>query len=526
MINIINQSQESLGQMESGCGSEEPTTHSTGGVLLPPQVTSTPLLEDEVETGLIVRPELFHRPSVSGLTLPVTVRDRSGIRQKWSLYLRHGSGRREFLDLKADMILADGQQLIFSLQPGIPDAANCPWTQSARIAWLSGYDPDPAQTYLQLAELVRSFVMFPEDRNEGTLATVSLWIIMSYLYPIWPSVPYLSVGGPAGSGKSRLFEVLAELVFRPLGSSNMTAPCLFRTLHQRGGTLLLDEAERLKDRSAEAGELRSILLAGYKANGKAHRLTGEEFATRAFDVFGPKALACIAGLPEALVTRCIPITMFRAASDSPIVHRRMSDYQSQFQSVRNDLHAMALSYGQDVLTSSGQLFSPEGLTARDCEIWQPLIDLARFIETSGVAGITDLVLEFAVRLAESVRDDAVPECDEVVLQSLSRLLPSSPMGITAKTILDDTKKYHFNLMANFSPKGVGAILSRYGIRSIKTGGKRVFRPTEVELQTIQQSYGIDLGFPGENDANVSGPFSESTWGTSGTLGTLQEARHA
>ena len=29
-----------------------------------------------------------------------------------------------------------------------------------------------------------------------------------------------------------------------------------------------------------------------------------------FDVYGPKALACIAGLPPALASRCIPVTMF------------------------------------------------------------------------------------------------------------------------------------------------------------------------------------------------------------------------
>jgi hypothetical protein len=39
----------------------------------------------------------------------------------------------------------------------------------------------------------------------------------------------------------------------------MTAPTLFRTLHDTGGTLLLDEAERLRDRTPDAGELRSIL---------------------------------------------------------------------------------------------------------------------------------------------------------------------------------------------------------------------------------------------------------------------------
>ena len=71
--------------------------------------------------------------------------------------------------------------------------------------------------------------------------------MLTYCYPAWDAVPYLFVGGPLGSGKSRLFEVLGRLVFRPLSSSNMTGAALFRTLHSQGGCLLLDEAERLRN---------------------------------------------------------------------------------------------------------------------------------------------------------------------------------------------------------------------------------------------------------------------------------------
>ncbi len=100
----------------------------------------------------------------------------------------------------------------------------------------------------------------------------------------------------------------------------MTAASLFRTLHARGGSLLLDEAERLKQaRDPDVGEILSMLLAGYKRGGSAMRLeaVGDSFRPVTFDVFGPKALACIAGLPPALASRAIPITMFRAAPGSP-----------------------------------------------------------------------------------------------------------------------------------------------------------------------------------------------------------------
>src|SRR5262249_54968370 len=151
----------------------------------------------------------------------------------------------------------------------------------------------------------------PDDTAAGTTATLALWSILTYCYQAWSAVPYLYVGGPAESGKSTLFGILNHLVNRPLGSSNLTAPALFRRRHERGGTLLFDEAERLKQATPDVQDLLSMLLAGYKRGGQATRLeaVGDNFRTVAFDVYGPKALACIAGLPPTLASRCITVMM-------------------------------------------------------------------------------------------------------------------------------------------------------------------------------------------------------------------------
>jgi len=74
----------------------------------------------------------------------------------------------------------------------------------------------------------------------------------------------------------------------------LSAAALFRTLHDRGGTLLLDEAERLGESGDDVAELRSILLAGYKRGGRASRLEcGDDnrYHMCEFQVFGPKETA-------------------------------------------------------------------------------------------------------------------------------------------------------------------------------------------------------------------------------------------
>lgn len=105
--------------------------------------------------------------------------------------------------------------------------------------------------------LALSQTVLSESGRSHRLATARVW---PGCYPVWSSVPYLSIGGPLSSGKTTLFKVLVRLCFRPLESSNLTAACLFHTFHGWGGTLLLDEGERLRDGSPEASEVRSVLL--------------------------------------------------------------------------------------------------------------------------------------------------------------------------------------------------------------------------------------------------------------------------
>lgn len=42
-----------------------------------------------------------------------------------------------------------------------------------------------------------------------------------------------------------------------------------------------------------------------------------------FDVFGPKAIACINGVDGPLATRCVGVQMIRSAPDSPRPRRRV-----------------------------------------------------------------------------------------------------------------------------------------------------------------------------------------------------------
>jgi len=342
----------------------------------------------------------------------------------------------------------------------------------------------------------------PENRprrngnGPGVTATLACWIILSYGYQVWPAVPYLFVGGPLGSGKSRVFDVLARLVFRPLASSNLTTAALFRTLHSQGGTLLLDEAERLRNlQDPEVQGTLSMLLAGYKRGGTAMRLepVGDTFKTVSFQVFGPKGLACVAGLPPALASRCIPVVMFRAPPGSEKPKRRIDADPAGWHRLRDDLHALALEHGSTWLDLPERTdVCPTGIDGRGYELWQPLLALSAWLESHGAVGLLRLLQEHALAAIDAAKDDQVADTEEILLRILAEKRAGSETP-QAREILEAAREIDPVSFRQWSPKGVSNVLRRYGLTTKEIHGRKVYRTELAELFKIQETYALSLG---------------------------------
>jgi hypothetical protein len=425
---------------------------------------------------------------------------------KWLLCLQWADGRRECVDLDDYLDLGDGKRIWFSQKPAAPlPTTMSRWSQAGRTKWLKGHAPKLNDLFTSVANKFLDLLEFPMDDALGTAYTLTLWTMLTYLYPIWGAVPYLSVGGSLSSGKSRLLDVLGLLVCNPIHSSNLTAPSLFRTLHTQGGTVLFDEAERLNDRTPDAGEIRSILLAGYKRGGQATRLekVGDSFQPTAFEVYGPKAIAGIASMPAALASRCIRIMMFRAGKDSPVPRRRIDSLASTWRDLRDDLHCMALAYGARLTAMADWQPRCERLNGRNLELWLPILAIATLVEEAGFNGLVADVEQHAIKSMESAHESAMPEIDELLLRTLKQMQEDGLWGVTAGEVLRTVKETESALLAKYSERGVGAVFNRYGIRSRPSGGRKYFRPDEKQWKAIEESYGIDFELK-ESDAGTSG----------------------
>ena len=455
--------------------------------------------DGELDSAMVFRPERFVTPQVSGMAVPVIGESGGKPVGHWVLLLQWADGRRERQVLTGRLTLPDGRAAWLSPCPAEPSPAQARalggWTAKSRRAWLEGAPgPDAVDVFQRVCEQTATFLDFPADVAGGTTATLALWVFLSYLYPVFDAAPYLYVGGPLGSGKSRLFEVLDRLVFRPLPTSSLTGPALFRTLHDRGGTLLLDEAERLRYPGPEQGELLSMLLAGYKRHGQAIRLepVGDTFRSVSFDVYGPKALACVAGLPPALASRCITLRMFRAAPGSPKPRRRIDAEPDIWRRLRDDLHALALSNGPVWLTLPARTDVCPSMPGRAFELWQPLLSLAAYLEDHGATGLLALVQAHALAAIESTQEDATPDADETLLRLLAERLRAGDQP-TAGEILALALAIDGQGFRTWSARGVGEHLKRYGLTTCYLHGRRVYNLRQVEvLHRVQQAYGVAL----------------------------------
>ncbi|MFH1419616.1 MAG: hypothetical protein ABII12_15175 [Planctomycetota bacterium] len=454
----------------------------------------------DLDVSAIARCELFHSEHVSGILIPTASILGGKPVGRWRLYLRwHGDGKRESRDLSDAIDLSNGGRLWLYPKPADPTPTmRAGWTAKARRSWLDGANvPNLADVFKHLCERFAYFLDFTGETASGDVATLALWSMFSYIYPCWSAVPYLNVGGPLASGKSRVFELLSRIVFRPLQSSNMTAACLFRTLHESGSVLLLDEAEALRDKSDDANAIRSVLLSGYKLGSPARRLekVGDGFQQVAFNVFGPKAIAGIARLPDALASRCIRITMFRASRNSAKPKRRIDEDPAVWADIRDDLHALALEHGLTWRQLASRTDVCRSMAGRDFELWQPLLALAAFVQENGAVGLVDIVRDYAGTAIESNQDDSTPDADELLLRLLAdSVAVRTQAQVTPSGLLSWARERESGLFERWTPRGVSAALKRYKVLAVKTGGRRVYRDvTTPQLVRIQEAYGLDLG---------------------------------
>lgn len=337
--------------------------------------------------------------------------------------------------------------------------------------------------------------------EDATLRAATLWAVHTWLMDVWTVSPIANITAPEmRCGKTLFLQVLEELAYRPMTTSNITPAAMFRAINEWYPTLLIDEVDSfLKGNDDVRGMLNSGL---YKKNAFVMRCVGDDHSPKQFSVWCAKALCGIGSLASTLADRSIVLRLRRKLPSESTENLRRSNPE-----LWSALRSRIVRWTSD---QRNALFThvPEpvlGIHERANDCWEPLISIA---ETAGTRW-AEYAKSAAVALQEG--EDDAPSAGVELLQSVRRAFDrngSAKMYSTALlqslTTLE-ARWSRWNQGRPLSPHQLARMLREFGIpaKAIRigdTGGKsgyerswfndafaRYLPPDPDAPQTLQQA---------------------------------------
>jgi len=223
-----------------------------------------------------------------------------------------------------------------------------------------------------VASFIRRFVVLTSSQIEA----ITLWIIHTHNFESADATPYLNIhSAEKRSGKTRLLEVLEQLVNKPWFTGRATPAVLARKIDKEKPTLLLDESDAAFKGDKEYSQtLRGILNSGYRRGGKSSICIGQgaNIDYKDLSTFCPKAIAGIGSLPDTIADRSIPIKLRRRTRNETVARFRQKEIEPEALPIR----ASILRWISEINPADQNPAIPEDLNDRAADCWEPLLTIA------------------------------------------------------------------------------------------------------------------------------------------------------
>jgi hypothetical protein len=188
----------------------------------------------------------------------------------------------------------------------VPPKVHRSFIDAVRLPKMLGASETPRTLLSEIDALLSTYLdLATSDRK--LLGYFSLSTCLADLQPV---APYLWIVGPFSSGKSTLFRLLSAICRRSVVAGEISTAALYTLNTNLRPTLLLDEFEPAAD--APSRSLQRLLRNGSSQGQRVFR------GSRAYDVFGPKAIASRQGAGDAaLASRGLVVAMRPTGRDLP-----------------------------------------------------------------------------------------------------------------------------------------------------------------------------------------------------------------
>lgn len=338
-------------------------------------------------------------------------------------------------------------------------------------------------TLAAVEQVIHRFVVL--DAHQAV--TVTLWTALTHSVSAFDCVPYLAVTSAAKRcGKTRLFELLEQLVASPWMTGRTSVAALVAKIDHVHPTLLFDEADTTFNGDPEFSDvLRGILNTGFRRSGRSTKMIGQgaNLAYKDFSTFGPKAFAGIGDLPDTLADRAIPIRLERRTKAERVERFRERDSRI----ITTPLYARLKLWGPTAVTAlrAARPHLPDALHDRAQDVWESLLAIA---DLAG-GGWPDRARAAAVALMGDVVEDDVAldlihDMHEVFGEGNTTFVPTTQM-LERLAALEDRPWRTWSKGRPITGHGLARLLKRF-----RAPDGRPIRPRQNAERT-QRGYHAD-----------------------------------
>ena len=356
---------------------------------------------------------------------------------------------------------------------------------------------DGAAMLTEIAALIALHVSLPAALADA----VALWTVMTWLHDRLDVSPFLNVtSATKRCGKSLLLEVVTELVYRPLPTSNVTPAMLFRIIEKTAPTLLLDEADRTFAKKDNPDLIAIINSSQRRSGAYVTRCVGEDHEPRRFSSWCPKAMAGIGSLPDTVLDRALVVRLERRPPGQDLPLWRDRD-RAAIERVQRQVNKWTDDNAEAIVAQWKDVAFPTGLHDRARDAWEALLAIAD-VAGGQWAGNTGR----AWRACEYVNVDTGDEESgerEKLLADLQQVFREAgdPSALATSSILDALHAMEGRPWSEWkrgkplSPRGLSDLLKPFKVKpqDVRLGGRVLKGYKRDPLERVWRAYFLREG---------------------------------
>ena len=350
---------------------------------------------------------------------------------------------------------------------------------------------DGAALLTDLSSLIGRYVSMPVHAADA----VALWSVATWLHEHLKVSTFLNVtSATKRCGKSLLFEVISELVHRPLPLSGSISPAvLFRMIEKYSPTLLLDEADTY---FTDNPELRGVMNGSHRRKlALVGRCVGKDYEPRWFTTWCPKAISGIGNLHDTMIDRCVTVRLKRRPPGLVLPYWSERD-KVAIEQLQRRIARWIDDETATILNENRRVNFPDGLHDRARDAWRILlaIGLVAGGEWAGLEGR-------AWRACQYISTDAEEETGarEKLLADLWKVFREAgdPEALPTQQILEDLAAMEgcpwseWRQGKRLSPRGLASLLKPFKVepKNIRFPGQGVVKGYDrAHLQPVWDAY--------------------------------------